>query len=48
MGRLLITLGLFGAVILVANLTFAQDAPSVSSNSQTNSVNSAPGSGSSW
>jgi hypothetical protein len=48
MKRLIISLGLLGVVIIVANLTFAQDAPSASTNTQTNSVNSASSSGSGW
>jgi len=45
MRRQVICLALFGVVVLVANLTLAQDAPSVSTNAQTNSDNSAPSSG---
>ncbi|MBF0570485.1 MAG: hypothetical protein HQL12_01305 [Candidatus Omnitrophica bacterium] len=48
MKKSMISLGLFGALILVANLSFSQDAPSVSTNTETNSVNSASSPGSNW
>ena len=48
MKRLIISLGLLGVVVLVANLTFAQDTSYGSANAQTNSVNAASNSGSSW
>lgn len=48
MRKFMFSLGLSGVVILVASLAFAQDAPSVSTNTETNSVNSTSNTGSGW